>query len=230
MAWRDGSGRTLEDYPRPSVAVDIALLTVRDGTLAVVVHERTTDHASGRYSLPGTFVHVDETLEDAARRALRSKVRVTGHRPEQLHVFDDPDRDDRGRVIGVAHVDLVPLDRLGDAATLLAPIDGTPPRPTLPGGHTRLAFDHDDIVERAVQWARTLYGRAPDPRGLAGTEFTLLELQRVHEAIGGRALQKDTFRRRVRDDLDDTGQLSSGTVGKPARLYRRRPTDQAAAP
>jgi len=226
MAWRDGSGRTLEDYPRPSVAVDVALLTVRDGALAVVVHERAADHAAGRYSLPGTFLRIDETLAEAAQRALRSKVRVTGQRPEQLYVFDDPTRDDRGRVIGVAHVDLVPLDRLGDATALLAPVQGTPPRPVLPDGHTRLAFDHDGIVERAVEWARTLYGRAPDPRGLAGAEFTLLELQRVHEAIGGRALQKDTFRRRVLDDLDDTGQLSSGTVGKPARLYRRRPTDQ----
>lgn len=226
MIWRDESGRTLEDYPRPSVAVDVALLTVRDGTLAVLVHERTTDHAAGRYSLPGTFVRVDETLEEAARRALRTKVRVTGQQPEQLLVFDDPARDDRGRVLSVAHVDLVPLDRLGDIDALLAPIDGTPPRAVLPGGHTRLAFDHDGIVERAVEWVRTLYGRAPDPRGLIGDEFTLLELQRLHEAVGGHALQKDTFRRRVRDALSDTGRLSSGTVGKPARLYRRRANDE----
>jgi 8-oxo-dGTP diphosphatase len=226
MAWRSESGRTLEDYPHPSVAVDVALLTVRDGTLSVLVHERTADYAPGRYSLPGTFVRIDETLEEAARRALRTKVGVTGQQPEQLHVFDDPARDDRGRVLSVAHVDLVPLDRLGDADVVLAPIEGAPARPVLPGGHTHLAFDHDHIVERAVEWARTLYGRAPDPRGLAGAEFTLLELQRLHEAIGGRALQKDTFRRRVRDDLDDTGQLSSGTIGKPARLYRRRANDE----
>jgi len=65
---------------------------------------------------------------------------------------------------------------------------------------------------------------------LAGDEFTLLELQRLHEAVGGRALQKDTFRRRVRDALADTGRLISGTVGKPARLHRLRPTDQPDTP
>lgn len=226
MTWRDGSGRALADYPRPSVAVDVALLTVHDGTLGVLLHERTAEHAAGRYALPGTFLRLDETLEDAARRALRTKAGVTGQQPEQLLVFDDPARDDRGRVLSVAHVDLVPAGRLGGAGVLLAPIDGGSARPVLPGGHTRLAFDHDHIVERAVEWARTLYDRSPDPRGLAGDEFTLLDLQRVHEAVGGRALQKDTFRRRVRDGLVDTGRLSSGTVGKPARLHRRRPTDR----
>jgi 8-oxo-dGTP diphosphatase len=222
MTWQDGSGRTLGDYSRPSVAVDVALLTVQDGKLAVLVHERDEDYATGRYSLPGTFVRIDETLEEAARRALRTKVEVTGQQPEQLRVFDDPTRDDRGRVLSVAHVDLVPLDHLGGSDHLLAPIDGTPPRPVLPAGHTRLAFDHDDILVQAVEWARTLYSRTPDPRGLVGDEFTLLELQRVHEAVAGMSLQKDTFRRRVVDALDDTGQISSGTVGKPARLYRRR--------
>jgi ADP-ribose pyrophosphatase YjhB (NUDIX family) len=226
MAWRDGSGRALQDYPHPSIAVDVALLTVQDGTLAVVVHERTARDPFGRYALPGTFVRIDETLHDAARRALRTKVQVTGQRPEQLLVFDDPARDDRGRVLSVAHVDLVPRDRLGDADVLLAPIAGAPPRPVLPSGHTRLAFDHDLIVEQAVAWARNLYRRAPDPRGLAGAEFTLLELQRVHEAITGHPLQKDTFRRRFRDTLDDTGRYRSGAVGKPARLHRRGATPE----
>jgi hypothetical protein len=108
----------------------------------------------------------------------------------------------------------------------VAPIAGAPPRPVLPSGHSRLAFDHDRIIERAVAWARNLYSRAPDPRGLAGAEFTLLELQRVHEAITGHPLQKDTFRRRFRDTLDDTGHYRSGAVGKPARLHRRGATPE----
>ena len=71
-----------------------------------------------------------------------------------------------------------------------------------------------------MAWARGLYAAAPDPRGLAGDTFTLLELQRVHEAVAGGPLQKDTFRRRMIDSLEDTGRHSSGGVGKPARLFR----------
>ena len=203
MTWRDDSGRTLADYPHPSLAVDVALLTVRDGRLCVLLHERP----DGTRALPGSFVRIDETLETAALRALRDKVGVTGQNPEQLRVFDDPARDDRGRVLSVAHVDLVPVGRVGDAP--LAPVTA----------HGPLAFDHDAIVAHAAEWARRLYAAGPDPRGLAGPTFTLLELQRVHEAVGGAALQKDTFRRRVIDGLTDTGELASGGVGKPARLY-----------
>ena len=159
MTWRDISGRSLADYPHPSLAVDVALLTVRDGRLSVLLHER----ADGTRALPGVFVHVDETLAGAALRALRDKAGVTGQQPVQLRVFDDPSRDDRGRVLSVAHVDLVRIDRLGTGEHLLAPIEDTA---------SGLAFDHAEIVAHAAAWARALYSAAPDPRGLAGDTFT----------------------------------------------------------
>lgn len=135
--WRDGQGRRLVDYPRPSVAVDVAVLTVAplDGlgatetglpprrgrsdperwALAVVVHERELDGdvgGPGRWSLPGAFVHERERLADAVLRALRSKCGISGLRPHQLHVFDDPDRDPRGWVLSVAHADVMPYERI----------------------------------------------------------------------------------------------------------------------
>jgi ADP-ribose pyrophosphatase YjhB (NUDIX family) len=207
VTWANADGRTLDDYPHPSLAVDVALLTVRDGQLSVLLHERP----EGTHALPGTFVRMHETLEGAALRALRDKVGVTGLAPQQLRVFDDPARDDRGRVLSVAHVDLVPLPRIVSADPHLVPV----------AAHGPLAFDHDRIVEHATRWARELYASAPDPREFAGDTFTLLELQRVHEAVGGEALQKDTFRRHVIDGLEETGELSRGGAGKPARLYRR---------
>jgi 8-oxo-dGTP diphosphatase len=206
MTWRDASGRALADYPHPSLAVDVALLTIRDGHLLVLLHER----ADGSHALPGTFVRVDETLSAAALRALRDKAGVTGEEPVQLRAFDRPDRDDRGRVISVAHVDLVSAHRLGDAGPLVPVVGRARP----------LAFDHDLIVESAVAWARALYAAGPDPRGLAGDVFTLLELQRVHEAVAATRLQKDTFRRRMIDRLVETGEVAGGAVGKPARRYR----------
>lgn len=207
--WRDETGRSLADYPHPSVAVDVALLTVADDALHVALHRRA-GHAAGELALPGTFVRIDETLADAALRALRDHLGVTGRSPEQLRVFDDPGRDDRGRVLAVAHVDLVPRPVLGPDVEL-APVDRCP----------ALAFDHDAMVAAAAEHVRARYRRDPDPAGLLGAAFTLAELRALHEAVLGTPLRKDTFRRHVLGDLEPTDEVRTGVVGKPAQLYRR---------
>src|SRR6478735_6396480 len=138
--YRDSHGLTLEDYRRPSLAVDTAVLTVADDGRLCVLLTRTID--AGRddadtWRLPGTFVHPGETLAVAVLRSLEVKVSVVGLNPRQLRVFDAPDRDDRGWVISVAHLDAVRADRipLRDQATLV-PVDELPP----------LKYDHDEIV------------------------------------------------------------------------------------
>ncbi|WP_375388362.1 NUDIX domain-containing protein [uncultured Amnibacterium sp.] len=209
--YRDSSGRTLEDYPRPSVAVDTAVLTVVDEVLQVVL----TD-SDGDLRLPGTFLHEGEVLVTAAKRALKAKVGLKGIEPQQLHVFDRPKRDNRGWVLSVAHVAVVASDRLTRSDDLrLTPID------EILG--LRLKYDHADIVELAVEWIRKAYANDADPHHLLAEEFTLLELEHVHEAVSGVELSVDGFRRRmVRNDrVVETGRTSVGTIGKPARFYRR---------
>lgn len=219
MVWTDSSGKALADYPRPSLAVDVALLTVVDGGLAVLLHKADEGFAAGKWALPGTFVREDERLSDAALRVLRERCGVAGESPRQLRVFDALDRDERGRVVSVAHVDLVPVRGL--EAAQLAPIVGE--HVVIPGRQQRLPFDHDEIVVEAVHWARAAYTERPDPCGLLGDEFTLYQLRKLHEAVlgGGETPAKDTFRRRMEGLVEATGRMSSGSVGKPARLFRR---------
>ena len=100
--FRDSTGRSLADYPRPSVAVDTALLTLDPEQGLVVLQVRRNDEPG--WALPGTFLHEGERLADAVKRSLRDKAGVRGLHPRQLHVFDDPNRDDRGWVLSVAHV------------------------------------------------------------------------------------------------------------------------------
>lgn len=216
--YRDTSGKALTDYPRPSVAVDTAVLTVSpDNDLCALLVRRAGAHKRGTWQLPGTFLHPGERLEQAALRALEHKAGVRGLRPTQLAVFDDPDRDDRGWVLSVAHVDVVPWERV--AALGMAGQDGIQVTPVTQS--SGLAFDHDRIVELAVEHLRAEYEDRPDPRRLLGDMFTLLQLQRLHEAIAGERLPKDSFRRKMEPRLDFTGQVLEGVVGKPARLFQR---------
>ncbi|MEO7006792.1 MAG: NUDIX domain-containing protein [Terrimesophilobacter sp.] len=194
----------LPEHPHPWLAVDTAVLTIFEAELCVALVSHDT-----KWRLPGTFVHEGESLADAVCRSLRDAAGIHDLTPTQLHAFDAPRRDSRGRVVSVAHLVLVAPAALGGVAV--------EPVARLRG----LAFDHDDIVTLAVDRVRADYADNPDPWRLLGEEFTLFELQRLHEAVAGAPLMRDTFRRAMERRLRATGGRRIGTVGKPARLFRR---------
>src|SRR5262249_3421400 len=96
----------------------------------------------------------------------------------------------------------------------------------------KLLFDHDKILREAVAQVRDLYETFPDPERLLPGPFTLLDLRHLHEAVLGEPLRKDTFNRRMREQLEPTGRDTTslagprsgagGRRGRPAQLYRHQ--------
>ena len=204
---------SLADYPRPSVAVDTAVFTVDRDELCIAL----VSGPEGRRRLPGTFLHEGETLADAVRRSLLTKAGIGGGTPQQLKVFDEPDRDERGWVLSVAHAMALPLDEV--PAELVVPIDRADP----------LDFDHGRILAVAVERIRADYATQPDPWGLMPPTFTLRDLLLLHSAVDPSTPQRDTFRRMMEPLLVETGEYTSGTVGKPSRLFRKPTADEVSA-
>lgn len=210
---------SLLEYPRPSLAVDTAALTVVDDGLMVLLVRRREEHHPGEWALPGTFLRERETLAAAVLRSLRDKAGIEGRVPRQLHVFDDPGRDDRGWTLSVAHMDAVPFRDLETPlqsddvrlASVTADMDLI----------AALPYGHADMVDLAVERLRQDYAQTPDPAGLLPEPFTLKELRDLHEAVAGRLLMRDTFRRLMEPQLTGTGQMSDGARGRPSRLWRR---------
>jgi ADP-ribose pyrophosphatase YjhB (NUDIX family) len=218
----DDAALSLADYNRPSVAVDAVILTVQHDRLCVAV----MGEATKEQRIPGGFVHDGETLATALNRVLRAKIGLTLPRLEQLHVFDAPQRDPRGWVMSVAHVAVVnerALERASGISLLPLPLMAS----ALDQKTLGLDFDHDDMVWMAVDHVRESYGRAPDPWGVLEI-FTLAELRQLHLAIDRNTAERDTFRRTMEPLLVDTQQLSSGSVGRPSRLWRRPTPDERA--
>jgi 8-oxo-dGTP diphosphatase len=211
----------LLSYPRPSVAADVVLLTVADGQLNVVLRRRDEGRHAGEWMLPGTMLRERERLGDAVLRCLETRMHVRGRSPRQLHVFDDPDRDDRGWVLTVTHLDVVPASALELALEhghgQLRPVDQV----------HGLPFSHDEIIGWGVRMVRWEYGQTPDPWCLLDDEFTMTQLRQVHDAVAGTPHQKDTFRRTMEPQLEalDIRAMPPGGngLGRPARVYRRRP-------
>jgi ADP-ribose pyrophosphatase YjhB (NUDIX family) len=226
-----------EDYPRPSLAVDVVVLTVEPGPagprLGLLVIRRTTSAHRGRWDIPGAFVQHRERLDVAVARVLREKAGVGGLVPRHLGVFDEPDRDERGWVVSVASSVAVPYGRLQPVLgrdVRLAAVersgsssgDAVPAVSLgLPNGQRRLPFDHDEIVRRALADLRGRYRKAPDPdRLLESDEFTLSELSALHSVVDPDDEHRDTFRRRVEPHLAEIG-IRRLAVGRPAKVYTR---------
>ncbi|WP_370892324.1 NUDIX domain-containing protein [Janibacter sp. GXQ6167] len=222
----------LEEYPRPSLTIDLAVFTVVDAgnapQLCLLVQDRTDP--TGR-ALPGGFVHDRETVAQTVSRVLATKVGIDGELPSPprlLRVFDDPDRDDRSWVVSVAHSLSLPEASLRGARGDLVPV-----RPDGRLEHEMgLLFDHDQIVEAALAALRERYDfryrfrdTFPDPDRFLPPPYTTRQLRRLHEAVVGARLHKDNFARRMSPHLSAVqrnGQpvMSEGMRGRPAALYR----------
>jgi 8-oxo-dGTP diphosphatase len=220
-------------YPRPSVTVDVVLLTVRDESLRVLLGRRPDPPERDRWALPGGFVGVDEALDAAAERVLREKAGLRDVFTEQLFTFGTPDRDPRTRVISVAYYALVEPHRLDAAVRSFASerlcvarveADDAPgPAAAFDdeGARLALAFDHVEIIATAVRRVRGKLDYARIGFELLPRAFSLRDLRLVHEAILGRPLNKDSFRRKMLDRglVAPTGRRASSVGHQPPELY-----------
>src|ERR1700691_6212923 len=132
-----------------TAAVDIVLLTVRDGILQILLIDRVLS-PQGWPALPGGFVR-DEDLSAAAERELIEETRIDASRLhlEQLQTYGTPDRDPRGRVITVAYLGLAPDLPVPQAGTDAQNARWEPVAAVLDGA-VKLAFDHNTIVADGV--------------------------------------------------------------------------------
>lgn len=223
--------------PDVVLAVDPIALTVEGDTMRVVLWRRNREPFVDHWALPGVFYTPGEGLPGAAHRGLQAKAHVEPvDLLEQLFTWDHDDRDPRGRVITTAYYTLLEAGRLRAMLSVhddvcLARIHV--PWPGETGGRVQLyaedtrvhvAFDHDEILGLTV---KRLRGRLAFDGGLAlrllPSQFTLRQLQQVHEVILGRPLNKDSFRRSVTQTTKlvvPTGRYQAVAGRRVAELYR----------
>jgi len=205
-------------YEQPGITVDLVMFTVNNDTLKVMLAKRAEAPFSGYWSLPGGFLLTGESLEEAAQRVLKEKTGVGEVYLEQLYTFGAPHRDPRARVITVAYFALIPWAHLDQpeskkvADLKWSSIDQIP----------KLAFDHKEILQSAVQRLRAKVTYSNIVYGLMPEKFRLSELQRIYEIILDDELDKRNFRKRMLASglLQETGKKHLNGAHRPAMLYQ----------
>ncbi|MEL6340334.1 MAG: NUDIX domain-containing protein [Myxococcota bacterium] len=211
------------DYPRPALSVDCIVfgLDLEERDLKVLLIQRGLEPFKGKWALPGGFVQVDETIDDAAMRELREETGIGRVYLEQLYTFGALERDPRERVVSVAYYALVKLSEHDLHAASDASNAGWFGIHDIP----KLAFDHESILEMAVERLRGKVTYQPIGFELLPQKFTLTQLQTLYEIVLERELDKRNFRKRIlaMDILKELDEVEQDVSHRAARLYRFDP-------
>jgi 8-oxo-dGTP diphosphatase len=205
-------------HPRPALTVDCVVFGLDEQDLKILLIERAVEPFAGRWALPGGFVQIDETIDQAARRELEEETGLKIGFLEQLYTFGELERDPRERVVTVAYYALLrlnehPLHAASDARDAQwFPVTRLP----------RLAFDHQYILETGYERLRGKVRYQPIGFELLPRKFTLRQLQHLYETVLGRTLDKRNFRKKIlgMDLLVELDEWEEQVAHRAARLYR----------
>lgn len=209
------------EYPRPALTVDCVVFGWDDESLKVLLIQRGEEPFRGKWALPGGFVLMDEDLGDAALRELKEETGVECHFLEQLMTFGTPGRDPRGRVVSVAYFALVKrldynLKPDTDAANAgWFALDEVP----------NLAFDHQQILDVAVERLRGKIRYQPIGFNLLPAKFTIPQLKNLYETVLGEDLDRRNFRKKIlsMELLEELPETQEKVPHRAAKLYRFDP-------
>jgi 8-oxo-dGTP diphosphatase len=205
-------------YKFAVMAVDVVIFTIKEGELMALLIQMKKKPFSGMWAAPGGLIKGTESLDNAAKRLLLEKAGVKNVYLEQLYAFGEPNRDPFGRVVSVAYFALIPSRGIILKTTKDYVDVRWFPVKKLP----KMAYDHKEIVEKAVRRLQAKLGYTNIAYSLLPKEFALTELQKTYEIILGKEMDKRNFRKKIFSLklVKKTAKKQQGEANRPANLYK----------
>jgi ADP-ribose pyrophosphatase YjhB (NUDIX family) len=219
----------------PHLTVDCAILGFHAGELKVLLL-RWKHSAS--WSLPGGFVRRDEPLDRAAERVLRERTGLDRIYLRQFHAFGGTDRHEEALLPALEALGVtVPRDHwlvsrvVSIGYVALVDFAEATPNPDFLSeecrwwdlyDHPRLLFDHEEVVQRALETVRDRLDSEVIASKLLPDHFTMPELQRLYETVLGRPLDRRNFQKRILDRglVERLPERKAGGAHRAPFLYR----------
>jgi 8-oxo-dGTP diphosphatase len=206
----------IHKYEKPSVTVDIVIFTIQDDELKVLLVKRGLEPFKDKWAIPGGFVRIQESLEEAAKRELEEETGVRDVYLEQLYSFGEPRRDPRGRVITVAYMALISSEKINlKASTDVSEVKWFSIKEV-----PQLAFDHRKILDYSLKRLRWKFEYTTVAFYLLNEKFTMGQIQKIYELVFDRQFDKRNFAKKILSlDILKEEEIKKEVSHRPPRLY-----------
>jgi 8-oxo-dGTP diphosphatase len=193
------------------VSVDPVIFSIINNELHILLTKRKSDAFDGYWALPGGLMYHGESMEEAVRRVLNDKTGVKANYAEQL--YSRVNHDPRGATVSIAYIALLGEQAVNSNAVWM---------PVREVKNIKLAFDHNAVVEVALERLSSKVNYSTLPMHFLPQPFTLPKLQQVYEILLGEKLDKSTFRKKIDETnaIYETGEQVKEGAFRPAKLYR----------
>jgi 8-oxo-dGTP diphosphatase len=202
-----------------NVSTDCVIFGFEKSSLQILLYKRARKPCKGMWALPGGFLKRGELIEEAAERILQETTGVNHIYLEEIGVFDQIDRFPSWRVFTIGYFALISPENYKIITSGAYAEDVKWFKICeLP----ELAWDHQHIVDVALNKLRARVLNKPIGFELLPRKFTLPQLQTLYEVILDKSLDKRNFRKKLMkmDLVEKLNERDKNNVKRPAHLYR----------
>ena len=206
-----------QEHSKVWVSVDCIIFGFDENKLKVLIGKRQMDPGRGEWSLYGGFVGAEESIDEAAERTLSELTGMKKIFMRQVGAFGNVDRDPGERVISIAYYALINVHDYSEKLRKEHHAEWVYVN-ELP----QLYSDHNEMVMKAWRMMKEKMRTEPIGFRLLPDLFTLTQLQRLYEAVGGEVIDKRNFRKRIKeiDFIEKTDMIDKLSSKRGAYLYR----------
>ena len=206
-------------YKNQGIHVISSIFTIDKGILKVLLIRRNNEPFKDKWGLVGGALYNKESALEGMKREIFEKTGLKNVSLSQYMVFSDVNRSPVMRMIALAYLGVVDIDKINVVKQTLKTkdadwfaIDNIPP----------LAYDHNEIIESAVLELQSRIKNTDILKSIYPKGFTLPELLKVYEAILKTPIDRRNFRKKMLNTglIYDTKKTRKFEGNKPAKVYK----------